>query len=71
MFFIPDSFIEKLLAEDIHIMDVTTEALGIEDAEGFIECFPKRGCVVAGIEEAARAFEITGARVEISRLDAL
>ena len=65
MFFIPDSFIERLLAEDLHIMDVTTEALGIGDAQGAVECFPKRRSFVAGIEEAARAFEISGARVEI------
>jgi molybdenum transport protein len=75
MFFIPDSFIEKLLAEDLHIMDMTTEALGIGEAAGAVECFPKRGCVAAGIEEAARAFEASGARVEIfhksgSELDA-
>jgi molybdenum transport protein len=67
MFFIPDSFIEGLVAEDLGIMDATTDALGIGNARGAVECFPKRCCVVAGIEEAARAFELTGARAEIIR----
>jgi molybdenum transport protein len=65
MFFIPDSFIEGLVAEDLGIMDATTDALGIGDARGTVECFPKRCCVVAGVEEASRAFELTGARAEI------
>jgi molybdenum transport protein len=67
MFFIPDSFIEGLVAEDIGIMDATTDALGIEDEPGAVECFPKRGCVVAGVEETARAFEFAGTKAEIIR----
>jgi molybdenum transport protein len=46
-------------------MDVTTAALGIGDREGTVECFPRQDCVVAGVEEAARAFVIAGARPEI------
>jgi molybdenum transport protein len=65
MFLIPDSYIEGLIAEDLHIVDVTTEALGIGGIEGTIECFPRGNCVVAGVEEAARAFGVTGARTEI------
>ena len=67
MFLIPDSFIEKLVTEDLGIVDVTTGALGIGDAPGAVECFPKRACVVAGVEEAARAFEFAGAKAEIIR----
>jgi molybdenum transport protein len=65
MFFIPDSFIEDLMDEDLHILDVTTAALGIENEKGSIECFPKRGCVVAGLDEAARVFEKTGAVAKV------
>jgi molybdenum transport protein len=46
-------------------MDVTTEALGIGSIEGTVECFPRRSCVAAGVEEAMRAFKIAGARTEI------
>ena len=67
MFFIPDSFIEGLAAEDLGIMDVTTEALGIGDAKGALECFPKRRCVVAGVEEAARVLGVCGARADALR----
>ena len=65
MFFIPDRFIEDLMAEDLHIMDVTTEALGIGNETGVIECFPKRDCVAAGVEEACRVFAAAGADAEI------
>ena len=64
MFFVPDSFIDNLVGEDLHILDVTTEAMGIGDLKGIVECFPKRACVVAGVEEAARAFERFGSRAE-------
>jgi molybdenum transport protein len=64
MFFVPDSFIEALLSEDIPFMDVTTEALGIGGQSGAVECFPRRDCVVAGVEEAVRVFEMAGAQAE-------
>ncbi|MDR1944233.1 MAG: ModD protein [Synergistaceae bacterium] len=66
MFFIPDSFIDNLISEDLHIFDLTSEALRI-GGEGEIECFPKRACVVAGLEEAARVFRRVGARAELFR----
>jgi molybdenum transport protein len=65
MFFIPDSFIESLMEEDLHVFDVTVAALGIENEEGGIECFPKRRCVVAGLDEAARVFAKAGAVAEV------
>ena len=36
MFFISDSYLDSLIEEDLHIMDLTTEALGIEDKPGTI-----------------------------------
>ncbi len=66
MFFISDSYLDSLIEEDLHIMDLTTEALGIEDKPGSIECFPKRECVLAGVEEAARIFRHVGAECELS-----
>jgi molybdenum transport protein len=62
MFYVPDSYLENLLEEDIHLMDATTAALGIENLSGSVECAAKRECVVAGIEEASRVFELAGAR---------
>jgi molybdenum transport protein len=64
MFFVPDSFIDSLVGEDLHILDLTTEAMEIGGLGGTVSCFPKQECVVAGIEEAARAFERFGCRVE-------
>lgn len=65
MFYIPDSQIDRLIEEDLHIVDMTTLAMGIEEKRGRVDCFPKRSCVVAGVEEAARLFERVGAQAEI------
>ena len=67
MFYISDSYLDSLIEEDLHIMDLTTEALGIEEKPGSIECFPKRDCVLAGAEEAARIFRRVGASCELIR----
>ena len=56
MFYVPERAIQELLEEDLHLVDMTTLALGIEEKPGRIDCFPKRPCVVAGVEEAARIF---------------
>ena len=56
MFHVPDSYIESLVGEDLYILDVTTDAVGIEDMKGAVECLPERECVVAGVEESARIF---------------
>ncbi len=65
MFYISDSYIEELIHEDLQHMDVTTMAMGIEDEPGIVECFPKRECTLAGVEEAARIFRTCGAEAEI------
>jgi molybdenum transport protein len=65
MFYVPDSFIEKLISEDLPYMDLTVDALGIEDVPGLVECFPKQDCVLAGVEMAAALFEKVGARTEL------
>jgi molybdenum transport protein len=65
MSFIPDSFIDELIGEDLGLIDVTTEAMGISGIPGVIECFPKRGCKAAGIEEAARVFSRAGLKPEV------
>lgn len=67
MFLISDAYLDNLIEEDLHIVDMTVEALGIEDVPGTIDCFPKKNCVVAGVEEAARIFARVGAEVEMCR----
>lgn len=65
MFYIPDHYIETLINEDLQLMDVTTLSMGIEDLPGRLTCYPKRECVIAGVEEAARIFTKIGAEAEI------
>ncbi|MDR0648021.1 MAG: ModD protein [Synergistaceae bacterium] len=69
MFYVPDSYLENLLEEDLHMMDATTDALGIEDLPGAVECIAKRECVAAGIEEASRVFEIAGVKTVVKSRD--
>jgi molybdenum transport protein len=69
MFYVPDSYLENLLEEDIHLMDATTAALGIENSPGSVECIAKRECIAAGIEEASRIFELAGARTVVKSRD--
>ena len=66
MFYIPDSYIESLINEDLQFMDLTTLSMGIENSPGRLSCFPKRACVLAGVVEAARIFTKLGAKTEIS-----
>ena len=68
MFFVPESRIEAWIEEDLHLMDLTVDALGIEDRPGCVECFPKEDCVIAGVEEAARIFRAVGALAKVSLL---
>lgn len=61
---IPDARIDQLLAEDVPGIDLTTEALGIGERSGRMECFTRQGCVLAGGSVAARVMERLGAAVE-------
>lgn len=65
MYFIPDSYIDGLISEDLQLMDMTVLAAGIENAPGCVECFPKQSCTIAGVEEAARIFRRCGAAAEV------
>lgn len=63
MFYIPDSALESIIAEDIPWNDVTTEALDISARPGTISCFPKIDGFVSGIDIAKRMFESVGLKV--------
>jgi molybdenum transport protein len=65
MFYIPDSYLETLIEEDLPFLDLTTGALGIEQVPAVLDCVPKRDLVPAGVEEAARLFRLAGAQVEL------
>lgn len=60
MFYISDSYLDSLIEEDIHIADITTEALKIGDKRGTLECFPKADCVLSGVAETSRIFKRVG-----------
>ena len=64
MFFVPESRIKAWIKEDLNLMDLTVDALGIEDRPGCVEYFPKEDCVIAGVEEAARVFRAVGTLAE-------
>ena len=61
--FIPDGRIDQFILEDMPYIDLTTEVLGIGEEPGEIEYFTREGCVLCGVEEAARVLGKTGARV--------
>jgi molybdenum transport protein len=63
MFYVPNSFLESLLREDVPYGDATAEGLGISDRQGMIECYPKADGFVCGIDLAARLFEAVGLEV--------
>lgn len=63
MFYVPTSFLENILREDIPYNDCTTEALGISGVPGKISCFPKKDGFVSGIEMGARLFKEVGLQV--------
>lgn len=63
MFYIPNSVLESIIAEDIPWNDATTEALSISARPGVISCFPKIDGVVSGIDIAKRMFESVGLNV--------
>ena len=65
MFDISDNYLNALMDEDLPFMDLTTMSMGIGEVPGIIECYPKRACVLAAVEEAARFFEKKGCEVEI------
>jgi molybdenum transport protein len=60
-----DHELQQLLAEDVPYGDLTTDSLGIAARPGCIRFFARDPMVVCGIEEAARLFELCGARVDI------
>ncbi len=58
---VDDTVISSWIREDVTLFDVTTEALGIK-GDGVAELITREPIVVACTEEAARIYELAGAR---------
>jgi len=61
---ISDSVLERILREDVHYIDLTTYSLGIDDSMGVARVYFREPGIAACIEEAARIYELAGARAE-------
>lgn len=65
--FISEAEIDRLIAEDMPYLDLTTYVLGIGEAGGSMEYFTREACVLCGTEEAARVAARLGCTVAWSR----
>ena len=63
MVFISDETLDRMIAEDIPYLDLTTHLLGISGKHGTIRYFSREETVVCGTEEAARILARLGVEV--------
>jgi molybdenum transport protein len=61
---ISESILERVLLEDIQYIDLTTSVLGISGERGVSKVFFREDGVVACSEEAAKIYELAGARIK-------
>ncbi|MDR2197396.1 MAG: ModD protein [Coriobacteriales bacterium] len=66
MFYIPDSELERLIAEDLPYLDLTTHLLGIDERLGQITYLSREDCLLCGSEEVRRIFAKLGVTVDAS-----
>lgn len=57
MIYIPDEVIDRIIAEDVPYLDLTTWAVGIGEKEGTIQYFSREEAVLCGTEEVLRIFD--------------
>lgn len=60
-----DQALSRLLTEDVPYGDLTTDQLGIGDRPAALTFTARAAMTVCGTEEAARLFELTGARARV------
>ncbi|KAF7600406.1 MAG: ModD protein [Candidatus Dactylopiibacterium carminicum] len=60
---VPDAVLTAMLEEDAPFGDLTTRALGIGALPGTLDMAARGGMCLCGSEEAARLFELAGARI--------
>lgn len=63
MVFIPDDMLDRLIAEDVPYLDLTTHILGVGERRGVIRYFSREEAVLCGTEEAARILKRLGVEV--------
>ncbi|MFC3394062.1 ModD protein [Brenneria rubrifaciens] len=63
MIYLPETFLDQLLLEDIQYGDLTTRALGIEKITGDITFFHRQGGCVSGIPVAERLLQKLGLQI--------
>lgn len=61
--YIPDSYLEGLISDDVPSLDLTTHLLGIGAKQGRMEYFTRDDAILCGTEEAARIFNMLGCEV--------
>lgn len=64
MIFIPDSYLDQWLMDDIQGGDLTTRALGIGDRRGVMHFYHRQGGCVSGLHTAKRMLERLGLEVD-------
>ncbi|MGI6033200.1 MAG: ModD protein [Coriobacteriales bacterium] len=62
--YIPDSYLEQIIHDDVPSVDLTTCILDIGNEPGRIEYFSRDDAVICGTEEAARIYKMLGCGVE-------
>ena len=65
MFWMPDAYLSGLIEEDLHLVDLTSLALGLEGCQGKLIASPKKTIVAAGTEAAGRLFRLAGCEAEV------
>ena len=66
MFWMSDAFLTGLIEEDLHLVDLTSLALGLEGCRGEVVASPKKAlAAAAGTEAAARIFRLAGCEAEV------
>lgn len=65
--YVSDAEIDRIIAEDVPYIDLTTFVLGIGGASGAMEYYTREACVLCGTEEAARVATRLGCTVAWSR----
>lgn len=60
-----DGQLHQLLRDDVPSGDLTTDSLGIGGLAARLDCSARQAMTLCGVEEAARLFQLLGARVDM------
>ncbi|MDR3205464.1 MAG: ModD protein, partial [Deltaproteobacteria bacterium] len=65
MIWLPDSYLNLLIEEDLYLIDLTSTSLELNKYSGQLLAQAKKETMVAGVEAAARMFELAGVKAQI------